>query len=328
MARYLLRRLGQAAFVLWAAFTLSYAILFVLPGDPVDIKLGGLESNAAPEQIAEVRDRYGIGDPLLVQYGKALRNALAGDFGHSIQTGAEVRTTITDALPETLKLTAFALLLAVVFGAGIALLATYVRGRALRQLLLSVPAVGISVPVFWVGLLLIQVVSFQWRLLPALGNDGFESLVLPAVTLALPVGAMIAQVLAKSMTTALAAPYIGTARAKGAGRVRIHFRHALRNASLPTLTLFGVVAGNLVTEAVVVETVFSRAGLGRVTAFAVDRQDIPVVQGVVVLSALIFVAVSLLLDVLYPLLDPRIARDRAPLRRSAARASAVQGAAA
>lgn len=325
MIRYLLRRLGQALFVLWAAFTLSYAILFVLPGDPVDIKLGGLDSTATPEQIAEVRDTYGIGDPLLVQYAKALRNALTGDFGHSIQTGADVRSTITDALPETLKLTGFALLLAVVFGGGIALLATYARNRALRQLLLSIPAVGISLPGFWVGLLLIHVVSFQWRALPALGNDGFGSLVLPAITLALPSGAVIAQVLAKSLTTALAAPYIDTARAKGASRPRIHFRHALRNASLPALTLLGVLAGNLVTEAVVVETVFSRAGLGRVTAFAVDRQDIPVVQGVVVLSALIFVTVSLLLDVLYPLLDPRIGAGKRVRRARDARDAGRDG---
>lgn len=322
MPRFLLRRLFRAVVVVWAAFTLSYAILFVLPGDPVDIKLGGLDSTATPEQIAEVRATYGIGEPLVVQYAKALRNAVRGDFGHSVQTGADVRTMILDALPETLKLTGFALLLAVAFGGGTALLATYVRARALRQLLLSVPAVGISLPVFWVGLLLIQVVSFQWRALPALGNDGFESLVLPAITLALPVGAIIAQVLAKSMATALAAPYIDTARAKGASRVRIHLRHALRNASLPVLTLLGVVAGNLVTEAVIVETVFSRAGLGRVTAFAVDRQDIPVVQGVVVLSALVFVAVSLLLDVLYPLLDPRIGAERRTRRPAAGAAGA------
>ncbi|MDI2132033.1 ABC transporter permease [Yinghuangia seranimata] len=311
MARYLLRRLLQALFVLWAAFTLSYAILFVLPGDPVDIKLGGIESTATPAEIAAVRDKYGIGEPLPVQYAKALRNAVQGDFGHSVQSGADVRTTITDALPETLKLTGFALLLAVVFGGGIALLATYARNRAIRRLLLSIPAVGISMPAFWVGLVLIQVVSFQWRALPALGNDGFDSLVLPGITMALPAGAFIAQVLAKSMTTALAAPYVDTARAKGAGRARIHLRHALRNASLPTLTVVGVLAGNLLTESVVVETVFSRAGLGRVTAFAVDRQDIPVVQGVVVLSALVFVVVSLALDLLYPVLDPRVTTARA-----------------
>lgn len=313
MARYLLRRLLQAVFVLWAAFTVSYLVLFALPSDPVSVKLGGLDSTATPEQLAAVRDKYGIGDPLLVQYGKALRNALQGDFGHSIQTGADVRGTIADALPETLKLTGLALLFTLVLGVGIAVAATYARRNALRQLLLSIPALGISMPGFWVGLLLIQVVSFQWQALPALGNDGFDSLILPAVTMALPASAFVAQILAKSMTTALASPYIDTARAKGVGRVRIHFHHALRNASLPALTIFGMLAANLLTEAVVVETVFSRAGLGRVTAFAVDSQDIPVVQAVVVLSALVFVLVSLVTDLLYPLLDPRVAL--APARR-------------
>ncbi|MGW0661457.1 ABC transporter permease [Streptodolium elevatio] len=313
MARYLVRRLLQALFVLWAAFTLSYFVLFALPSDPVGIKLGGIDSTATPQEIAAVRDEYGIGDPVLLQYAKALRNAVTGDFGHSVQTGGEVRGMIADALPETLELTGLALLLTLVFGVGLALAATYARNRWLRQFLLSLPALGISMPVFWVGLLLIQVVSFQWRALPALGNEGFDSLILPAITMALPASAFIAQILAKSMTTALASPYIDTARAKGASRARIHIHHALRNAALPALTVFGVLAGNLLTESVVVETVFSRAGLGRVTAFAVDTQDVPVVQGVVVLSALVFVLVSLLVDLLYPLLDPRIAT--VPARR-------------
>ncbi|MGW1995610.1 ABC transporter permease [Embleya sp. NPDC001921] len=308
MRGYLVRRVLQAVLVLWAAFTVSFVVLYLLPGDSLSIKLGGLEGTATQAQIDAVRAAHGLDDPLYVQYAHALGDALTGDLGTSAQTGAPVARTIADALPQTLALTGFAMALAVFGGGGLALAATFTRLRALRQVLLSLPAIGISMPGFWVGLLLVQVVSFQWGLLPALGNDGFESLVLPAVTLALPAGAMIAQVLAKSMTTALEEPYVQTARAKGAGRVRIHLRHALRNASLPALTLAAVVTGNVLVESVVVETVFSRAGIGRLTAAAVDTQDLAMVQGVVLLAAVVFVTVALVVDLLYPVLDPRVGR--------------------
>jgi peptide/nickel transport system permease protein len=186
------------------------------------------------------------------------------------------------------------------------MLATYTGQRWLRQLLLSLPPLGVSVPAFWVGLMLVELFSFRRHWFPAFGNDGLRGLVLPAVTLAVPTGALVAQVLAKSLFTALAEPYIDTARAKGAGRVRIHLRHALRNASLPALTIVGLLCGQLLANSVVIETVFSRNGLGRVTAAAVTVQDIPLVQGVVVFGALIFVLVNLLVDLVYPLLDPRI----------------------
>jgi len=308
MRGWVLRRLGQAVVVLWAAFTVSFVVLYLLPGDALTIGLGGLESTASPEQIDAVRAAHGLDDPLYAQYWRALVDALGGDLGESAQTGAPVVRAIAEVLPETLKLTVFAVTLATLGGVGIALAATYTRLRALRQFLLSLPALGISMPGFWVGLLLVQVVSFQWGWFPAMGNRGFESLVLPAITLAFPAGALIAQVLAKSMATALAQPYVATARAKGVGRVRIHLRHALRNASLPALTLAGVVAGNLLVEAVVVETVFSRAGVGRLTASAVDTQDLAVVQGVVLLAAVVFVVVGLVVDLLYPVLDPRITK--------------------
>ena len=159
---------------------------------------------------------------------------------------------------------------------------------------------------FWVGLVLVQVFSFRLHLLPALGNKGFASLILPAITLALPTGAVLGQVLAKSLRTQLAEPYTEIVYAKGASRTRVHFGHALRNAAMPALTLAGVVMGQLLAGAVVIETVFSRDGVGRVTAAAVNRQDIPVVQAVIVLAALFFVVINLVVDLLYPLLDPRV----------------------
>jgi peptide/nickel transport system permease protein len=194
----------------------------------------------------------------------------------------------------------------VLFGGTTALVATYTRALWLRQLLMALPSLAVSLPVFWVGLMLVQVFAFGLHLLPSVGANGAAALVLPAVTLGLPTGALLAQVLAKSLSHALGEPYVTTARAKGVGRAGIHLRHALRNAALPALTVLGYIVGNLLAGSVVVETVFTRPGLGRLTVAAVGVQDIPLVQGIVVFAAAVFVLVNLAVDVVYPLLDPRI----------------------
>ncbi|WP_245545902.1 ABC transporter permease [Nocardia higoensis] len=304
----MLRRVAQAVVVLWAAYTVSFVVLDYLPGDPVAAMAGGGLTSSPIDQaeLDALRAQYGYDRPLLVQYADGLGKALVGDFGDSVATGRSVSGTIAAALPPTLQLTAAAVVLAVLFGGGLAVLATYTTQRWLRQVLLSIPALAISIPAFWMGLMLVQLLSFRVPLFPAFGNNGPAGLVLPAVTLAVPTGALIAQVLAKSLLTTLDAPFVQTARAKGAGRIRVHLRHALRNASLPVLTLVGLLVGQLLASAVVVETVFSRNGLGRVTADAVGVQDIPVVQGVVVFGAFVFVVVNLIVDLIYPLLDPRI----------------------
>ncbi|WP_019071729.1 ABC transporter permease [Streptomyces hokutonensis] len=308
MRRYAIKRLAQAVGVLWAAYTVSFLVLDFLPGDPVTaMASAGMDSGTVdPAQLAALRHEYGFDKPILVQYADYLGRAVRGDFGDSVSTGRPVSSTLADALPQTLQLTGAALLLAVLLGGGLAVVATYTSRRWLRQLLLSLPPLGVSVPTFWVGLLLVESFSFRLHWFPAFGNDGLRGLVLPALTLAIPTGAQVAQVLAKSLLTALDQAYVETARAKGAGRWRVHLRHALRNASLPALTVVGLLVGQLIAGSVVVETVFSRDGLGRVTAAAVTAQDIPLVQGVVVFGALIFVLTNLLVDLVYPLLDPRI----------------------
>ncbi|MEU4878657.1 ABC transporter permease [Streptomyces sp. NPDC021608] len=308
MRRYVIKRLAQAVGVLWAAYTVSFLVLNWLPGDPVTSMAGaGMDSGEVdPARLAALRHEYGFDKPVLVQYADYLGRAVRGDFGDAVTTGRPVAATLADALPRTLQLTGAALLLAVLLGGGLAVVATYTSQRWLRQLLLSLPPLGVSVPTFWVGLLLVEAFSFRLHWFPAFGNDGLHGLVLPALTLAIPTGALVAQVLAKSLLTALDQAYVETARAKGAGRWRVHLRHALRNASLPALTVVGLLVGQLIAGSVVVETVFSRDGLGRVTAAAVTAQDIPLVQGVVVFGALIFVTTNLVIDLVYPLLDPRI----------------------
>ncbi|WP_432493072.1 ABC transporter permease [Kineococcus gypseus] len=320
---YVARRLGQAVLVLWAAFTVTFAVLYLLPSDPVSIMLaggqGGEQSDVDPARVAALRAELGLDDPLPVQYAEALWRTLHLDLGSSVQNGAPVTTLIGEALPQTALLAAAAFALAVLLGTSVALLSAWSRSARLRALLLALPPLGVSLPTFWVGLLLVQLLSFRFPVFPALGNAGAASLVLPAVTLAVPVSALLAQVLARSLRGALAEPYVETARAKGASRGRVLLRHALRNAVIPTLTVAGVVVGNLLAGAVVVETVFSRVGVGRLTVSAVEAQDIPVVQGLVLLASTVFVLTNLLVDLLYPVLDPRLRTAGARPRRAAVR---------
>lgn len=316
LSRYVLRRVGQALFVLWAAFTVSFLIMYALPSDPVRL-LAGSDNDVTPEQMDALRAEFGLDRPLVVQYVDQLGDALRGDLGRSLRSGREVTELIGEAIPATAQVTGLALLLAATGGTALAVVATAARRRWLGNALLALPPLGVAVPSFWLGLLLLQQFSFNWAWFPALGNQGWRSIVLPAVTLAVPTGALIAQVLAKSLQRTLREPYVDTARAKGAGRWRVHLRHALRNASLPALTMAGIVVGNLLSGSVVAETVFSRSGLGRVTSAAVADQDIPVVQGLVLFGALVFVVVNLAVDLLYPVLDPRIVRSRRRTRVTA-----------
>lgn len=308
MIRYIGLRLLLAVGVLWAAYTVAFVVLYLIPGDPVSaMAAGGMDGGAtSQERIDELREAYGFNDPFIVQYFNHLVAAVQGDLGQSVQTGQPVTTAIGQVVSSTVQLSLAALTLAIVFGGGLAISATYTRASWLRNFLLSLPPVAVSLPTFWVGLLLIQLFSFQLGLFPAMGNDGFAALVLPAITLALPVTAMIAQVLARSLQEAAREPYVVTARAKGISRTAVHIRHVLRNATLPALTVVGLVAGNLLAGSVIVETVFSRPGVGQLTVEAVTMQDLPVVLGVVVLGAVVFITSNLVVDLVLPLADPRV----------------------
>lgn len=305
-------RLGQAALVLWAAFTLSFLILYALPSDPVSIMLNqsGEQTAVDAQQAAALRAEYHLDQPLPTQYAIALGRALQLDLGRSIQSGQPVAPALWQALPATALLSVAALGLSLVVGVGLALAATLSRWRWLRDTLLGLPAVAVSLPTFWLGLLLLQWLSFGWHLFPAMGNRGWASLVLPALTLAIPTSAVIAQVLARSLAAVGNQAFVEVLRAKGLSRVQVVLRHSLHNALVPVLSLSGVLVGNLLAGSVVTETVFSREGVGRLAQAAVSVQDIPMVQGVVLLAALIFVVVNLLVDGLYPLLDPRLGGAR------------------
>ncbi|GGM40682.1 ABC transporter permease [Promicromonospora citrea] len=312
MAAYVLRRVGGAVGVLWAAFTVSYLILYLLPSDPVAIMLdqGAGGERVDPARVAELRERYGFDQGPVQQYLTLLGRALTGDLGTSISSGAPVAGLIADALPQTAQLAGLALVLGLAGGTAIAGLASWTRAAWLRDLLLLLPPLGVAVPGFWVGLVLLHLFSFTWFVFPAVGNEGFSALVLPAVTLAVGLSAVVAQVLAQGLREAWRAPYVEVAFAKGAGRGRVLAAHVARNGSLPTVTVLGVLVGNLLGGTVVVETVFSRQGFGRLVENAVTTQDIPVVQGLVVVAAAVFVTTSLLADLAHPLLDPRVTTAR------------------
>ncbi len=303
-----LSRVGQALLVLWAAFSVSFVMLYALPSDPVSIMLNqsGEQTSVDAAQVARLRAEYNLDKPLVVQYGLALGKALHLDFGRSIQTGQPVAGALLQALPATAQLAFAALLLALTLGTGLALLASLSRVPWLRDALLGVPALAVSLPTFWVGLLLLQAFSFGLHWFPAMGNRGVSALVLPAVTLAIPTSAVIAQVLLRSMAQVQRQPFVEALRAKGLSWPRVVCVHVLHNALVPILSLSGVIVGSLLAGSVVTETVFSREGIGRLAQAAVSVQDIPMVQGVVVLAALIFVVVNLAVDALYPWLDPRL----------------------
>lgn len=312
MIRYMGLRLLLALAVLWAAYTVTFAILYIIPGDPVSaMAAGGLDgSPIGQEELAELQARYGYDRPLPVQYAEHLIAAVQGDLGSSVQTGQPVTQAIGNVLWPTVELSVAALVVSLILGAGLALVATYTRISWLREGLLALPPLTISIPTFWIGLLLIQWFSFQWGLFPAMGSDGWRHLVLPAVTLSLPISALIGQILAKSLLEAGQDPYVTTARAKGISGLKVHLGHVLRNATLPSLTMVGLVAGNLLSGSVIVETVFSRPGVGQLTVQAVSTQDLPVVQGVVVFGAVVFIVSNLVADLLLPLADPRVTVGR------------------
>ena len=306
MTAYLLRRTGQALLVLWAAFSVSFVLLQLMPGDAVLIKFLNPDLGLGPEQIADIQAAYGADQPVWRQYLHTLGQFLTGHFGYSLQAGVPVSQGLATNLPPTLRLAALGLAAALLLALGLALVASVVRVRSVRALLQSLPSLFVSIPVFWLGIMLIQWVSFRWGWVPVINPGPWQGLILPTLTLAVPISAPLAQILMRNLDAALAQPYVAVARAKGASQLHVLLRHAARNALLPVLTMAGVLFGELLAGAVVTEAVFGLNGLGSLTQQAVGNQDTAVLQAVVMVSAAAFVTINLIVDLLYPWLDPRL----------------------
>lgn len=314
MTRYLALRTGQALLVLWAAFTLSFILLQAMPGDAVLIKFQNPELGLSAEQIAQLRLAYGADTPLLTQYVHAIGQILRGDFGLSLQAGVPVSELIAANLPPTLLLAALGFLVAGLLAFALAFISTLTGFAWLRNVLQSLPSLFISVPTFWLGIVLIQIFSFRLGWIPVINPGEWEGLILPVLTLALPISAPLAQVLMRSIDQIQTQPFVSVARAKGASRSGVVWRHIARNAMLPTLTIAGLLLGELIAGALITETVFGRNGLGQLTQEAVNYQDSSVLQAIVLISATAFVVVNLAVDLLFPLLDPRLKTTPGALR--------------
>jgi peptide/nickel transport system permease protein len=306
MQRSLLRRVGQSVLVLWAAFTLSFLLLQVLPGDAVLIKFQNPDLGLSPDQIAEMRLAYGADNPLWQQYFHTLLAMLHGDFGYSVQAGVSVSDLLISNLPATLQLAVLGFALSTLLAFALAALSRLPALRLLRSLLQSVPALFISLPTFWLGIALIQLFSFQLRWIPVINPSPLQGLILPVITVAIPISAPLAQILLRSIDQISTQPYVAVARAKGASANRVLWRHVMRNALLPVLNVAGLLLGELIAGALITETVFGLSGIGQLTQQAVNNQDVAVLQAVVMISALAFVLINLLVDVLMPLFDPRL----------------------
>jgi peptide/nickel transport system permease protein len=308
MSRYIIGRIGQALLVLWIAFTASFLLLQALPGDAILIKFQNPELGLGPEQIAALRDAYGVDSPLWQQYLQALGNFLTGNFGYSVVGSVPVAHELLTNLPATARLASLGFTLAVLIALGLAFLATLAPFAWLRTAIQSIPSLFVSLPVFWLGIMLIQIFSFRLRWISVINPGEFEGLILPVITLAIPISAPLAQILIRNIDEVSTQPFVAVARAKGASPSWVLWRHVVKNALLPTLTIAGILFGELLAGAVITETVFGLNGIGGLTERSVRFQDTSVIQAIVVFSALSFVAVNLIVDLLYPVFDPRLRR--------------------
>jgi len=305
MTAYVARRLLSTLPVLVGITAFVFLMLHLVPGDPVML-LVGEGGVASPEAMNALRHELGLTDPLPVQFVRYSAQMLRGDWGRSIRFNRPVLALLLENGQYTIQLAGAALLIAVAVGLPLGILAAVHRNRWGDSVAMFVSLVGVSMPSFWLGALLIFAFSLHFRWFPAIGQGGVNRLVLPGVALAFAPMASIARLVRSSLLEVFGEDYVRTARAKGMAERAVVIRHALRNALIPVVTFFGLEAGRLLAGAFVVETVFSRIGLGRLIINAILNKDFPVVQGAVFFVAVLYVAVNLLVDLSYAVLDPRV----------------------
>ena len=304
MYAYVARRVAATVPVLLGVSLLVFSMLQLVPGDPVRLMLSEFQST--PEQIDRLRSQLHLNEPLPVQFGRFVWNASHGDLGTSIRTRRPVAVEIVDNLPSTIQLALAGLLVAAAVGVSLGIVAAVNQHSWVEVGSMLVALLGVSLPSFWLGLLLIFLLSLRVPLFPATGGGDLLHLVLPAVTLGLGAAAILARLTRSSMLEVLHQEYVTTARAKGLKEWGVIVRHALKNALIPVVTIFGLQFGQLLAGTFVVETVFARPGLGRLAIDGILNKDLPVVQGVVLVVAVSYVVVNLLVDLVYAALDPRI----------------------
>jgi len=301
--RFVARRLALTIPVLLGVATLVFALIHLIPGDPAQAMLG----EAAPQaDVDALRRQLGLDRPLLEQYGDFLAGAITGDLGTSLRTGTPVGAQIAERLPATFELALAAMLVAIALALPLGIAAAAWRGTLVDHAAMMLALAGMSIPNFWLGPLLAIVFAVELGWLPVSGRGGVEHLVLPALSLGLALAAMLARMTRASVLEELREPYVRAARARGVSRVRALVSHAFRNSLIPVVTIVGLQFGAVLTGAVITETIFSWPGIGRLLIQSIGFRDYPLVQGCILLIAVIYVAVNLMTDLAYGLLDPRI----------------------
>ena len=302
MTAFILRRLVLLIPVLFGVSLVTFLMSHLVPGDPVAVMLG---TNATAENEAILREQLGLNDPLYVQYFRYVGDALRGDLGTSIRSGQPVLSEITERVVSTVQLTFVAMAIAVTLGVTLGVLAATSGRRTTDAGIMTLALIGISMPTFWTGILLILLFGLKLQWLPIAGT-GPKALILPAIALAAPATAVLARMTRSTMLEVLNEDFVRTARAKGLRNQIVVRRHVLKNALIPVVTIIGLQFGGLLTGAVIVESVFSRPGLGRYAVTAIESRDFPAIQGIVLMAAIVYVIVNLIVDVLYATIDPRI----------------------
>ncbi len=303
MRAYLIRRLLLLVPTLFGVTLATFLMLHLAPGDPVQIMLG--EFASGPE-AARLRRELGFDQPLLIQYLKFIERTVHGDLGTSIRSRSAVANEIADRLPATITLTLAATSLAAGVGVSIGTVAATARYPLVDSAVMAFSLIGLSMPTFWSGLLLIFTFSLKLGWLPITESEGIRALILPAVTLAAPASAVLARITRSSVLEVLRQEFIRTARSKGLAQHAVVVRHALRNALIPVLTILGLQFGGLLAGAVIVESVFARPGLGRLAVSAILARDFPMAQGIVLVVGVMYVFVNATIDLMYGFVDPRI----------------------
>lgn len=308
MGQFIFKRIVFGLIVLFGISVFSFLLIHLIPGDPIRIMLG---ENASVEQVEKLRTQLGLNQPLWVQYGHYLTGVVQGDLGTSFKTGRPVLYEIVDRFPETVKLAAAGMTIAIVIGVTMGILAARFRDTFIDFLATSLATLGVSIPSFWLGLILIIVFTVKLGWFPIAGGTGLSDLVLPAVTLGVLASTVISRLTRSGMVEVLSHDFIRTARAKGLGEVAVLFGHAFRNAMIPVVTIVGLQIASLLGGTVIIEQVFNWPGLGTLAISAIASRDFPLIQGIILFIGFVFVAVNLLVDLLYGLIDPRIKYDSA-----------------
>jgi peptide/nickel transport system permease protein len=303
MPRYLLRRLLLTVPVLLGVATLVFALIHLVPGDPAQSMLG---ESASQEDVLRLRKTLGLDKPLLQQYGRFLNGLARGDLGTSFRYGTPVAREIRQRVPDTAKLAVCAMAVAVIFALPLGIIAAVYRGRSADHAAMTLALVGISMPNFWLGPLLAILFAVYLGWLPVAGSGTAAHLVLPSITLGAALAAILARMTRASLLEELRELYVLSARARGLSRARAVLRHAFRNSLIPIVTIIGLQFGAVLTGTIITETIFAWPGVGRLLIQAINYRDYPLVQGCILFISVTYVAMNLITDLTYGLLDPRI----------------------